>query len=88
MRVSEILSSLYIEGSADIEGGHKVRSPIDGAVIGSVKLASAKEGEAAIDRAHAAFLQWRGVPAPVRGELVRLLGVELRRHKESLWGGW
>ncbi|MHA6844644.1 aldehyde dehydrogenase family protein [Ralstonia syzygii] len=84
MRVSEILSSLYIEGSADIEGGHKVRSPIDGAVIGSVKLASAKEGEAAIDRAHAAFLQWRGVPAPVRGELVRLLGVELRRHKESL----
>ncbi|AXW64630.1 aldehyde dehydrogenase family protein (plasmid) [Ralstonia solanacearum] len=86
MRVSEILSSLYIEGSANIEGGHKVRSPIDGAVIGSVKLASAKAGEAAIDRAHAAFLQWRGVPAPVRGELVRLLGVELRRHKESL--GW
>lgn len=49
-----------------------------------MKLVSAKESEAAIERAHAAFLHWRGVPAPVRGELVRLLGVELRRHKEAL----
>ncbi|MHA6862809.1 L-piperidine-6-carboxylate dehydrogenase [Ralstonia pseudosolanacearum] len=84
MRVSELLSSLSIDGAASVEGGHQVRSPIDGTLIGSVKLVSAKESEAAIERAHAAFLQWRGVPAPVRGELVRLLGVELRRHKEAL----
>ena len=31
-----------------------------------------------------AFLAWRNVPAPVRGELVRLLGEQLRRHKEAL----
>ncbi|TYZ44641.1 aldehyde dehydrogenase family protein [Ralstonia solanacearum] len=84
MRVSELLSSLSIDGAASVEGGHQVRSPIDGTLIGSVKLVSAKESEAAIERAHAAFLHWRGVPAPVRGELVRLLGVELRRHKEAL----
>ncbi|CBJ41233.1 probable Aldehyde dehydrogenase family 7 member A1, similar to eukaryote aldehyde dehydrogenase (plasmid) [Ralstonia solanacearum CMR15] len=84
MRVSELLSSLSIDGAASVEGGHQVRSPIDGTLIGSVKLVSAKESEAAIERAHAAFLQWRGVPAPVRGELVRLLGAELRRHKEAL----
>ncbi|MET2525786.1 aldehyde dehydrogenase family protein [Ralstonia pseudosolanacearum] len=84
MRVSELLSSLSIDGAASVEGGHQVRSPIDGTLIGSVKLVPAKESEAAIERAHAAFLHWRGVPAPVRGELVRLLGVELRRHKEAL----
>ncbi|WP_247709163.1 aldehyde dehydrogenase family protein [Ralstonia solanacearum] len=84
MRVSDILSSLSIEGSANVAGGHTVRSPIDGAIIGRVKPASAEQSEAAIERAHAAFLQWRGVPAPVRGELVRLLGVELRRHKAAL----
>ncbi|MGG1952916.1 L-piperidine-6-carboxylate dehydrogenase [Ralstonia solanacearum] len=84
MRVSDILSSLSIEGFANVAGGHTVRSPIDGAIIGRVKPASAEESEAAIERAHAAFLQWRGVPAPVRGELVRLLGVELRRHKAAL----
>ncbi|AGH87560.1 aldehyde dehydrogenase family protein [Ralstonia nicotianae] len=84
MRVSELLSSLSIDGAASAEGGHQVRSPIDGTLIGSVKLVSAKESEAAIERGHAAFLHWRGVPAPVRGELVRLLGVELRRHKEAL----
>ena len=60
------------------------RSPIDGNVIGSVAEASAKDVSAACDRAQAAFLAWRSVPAPRRGELVRLLGEELRAAKEPL----
>jgi aldehyde dehydrogenase (NAD+) len=42
------------------------------------------ETDGLIMRAHAAFLEWRRVPAPRRGELVRRLGEELRRHKEAL----
>ena len=42
------------------------------------------EAKAAIGRAHAAFLAWRKVPAPRRGELVRLFGEELRAAKDDL----
>src|SRR5262249_19773770 len=44
----------------------------------------ASDAQAAIDKAHAAFLEWRLVPAPKRGELVRLLGEELRANKQAL----
>ena len=60
------------------------RSPIDGGVIGSVAEADAGEVAAACERALTAFLKWRTVPAPRRGELVRLLGEELRSAKEPL----
>jgi aldehyde dehydrogenase (NAD+) len=59
-------------------------SPIDGQPIGAVRSASPEEVAAAIDRAHAAFLAWRVVPPPRRGELVRLLGEVLRQNKEPL----
>jgi aldehyde dehydrogenase (NAD+) len=59
-------------------------SPIDGACIGGVPAASAAEVGEAADRAHAAFLQWRTVPPPRRGELVRLFGEVLREEKEAL----
>ncbi len=60
------------------------RSPIDGQVIGSVAAASAHDVEAACAHANDAFLEWRLVPAPRRGELVRLIGEELRAAKEPL----
>jgi aldehyde dehydrogenase (NAD+) len=60
------------------------RSPIDGRVIGSVPLATPDEVEATIAAADAAFLEWRRVPAPQRGELVRRFGEALRRHKPDL----
>ncbi len=60
------------------------RSPIDGAVIGSVASQDAAAVATAIDRAHDAFLQWRSVPAPRRGELVRLFGEVLRAEKDAL----
>jgi aldehyde dehydrogenase (NAD+) len=59
-------------------------SPIDESVIARVRLATAEECDAAIGRAHAAFLQWRNVPAPVRGETIRRFGNALRRVKPEL----
>ncbi len=63
------------------EGDLVSRSPIDGSEIGRVV-----EGDpaAACAAAAAAFVEWRNVPAPRRGELVRLLGEELRAAKEPL----
>ncbi|NBC33307.1 MAG: aldehyde dehydrogenase family protein [Alphaproteobacteria bacterium] len=60
------------------------RSPIDGTILARLPPAAAAEADAAVDRAVAAFPVWRDVPPPRRGELVRLLGEELRTHKEAL----
>jgi aldehyde dehydrogenase (NAD+) len=59
-------------------------SPIDGALLGEVEAAGPADVAAAIGRAEAAFLAWRLVPPPRRGELVRLLGEVLREEKERL----
>jgi aldehyde dehydrogenase (NAD+) len=67
-----------------VQGDLDSRSPIDGRVIGSVPTASPAEVAAAVDRAHEAFLAWRTVPPPRRGELVRLFGEVLREEKEPL----
>ncbi|MFM8846225.1 MAG: aldehyde dehydrogenase family protein, partial [Gammaproteobacteria bacterium] len=61
-----------------------VRSPIDGSEIGRVPATALTEMPQIIARSKAAFESWRQVPAPRRGELVRLLGEELRRDKETL----
>ena len=65
-------------------GTLEVHSPITGEVIATVHEADVDEAEATVVRAHKAFLAWREVPAPKRGELVRLLGEELRAHKAAL----
>jgi aldehyde dehydrogenase (NAD+) len=84
MKLPEIFSALGLDDALFVAEGLPARSPIDGKELGFVKRASPAECAAAIDRAHAAFLRWRTVPPPVRGELVRLLGAQLRRHKEPL----
>ncbi len=61
-----------------------VRAPRDGACIARLKLATAADVQSAIAGSDAAFRQWRTVPAPVRGELVRLLGNVLRVHRTRL----
>ena len=66
------------------EGDLLVSSPIDGAVLGHVAMASEADVDAAMDRSVAAFRQWRAVPAPRRGELIRLFGEELRASKQAL----
>ena len=66
--------------------GHDITSisPINGAPLAMLRVDSAEQVTAKIERAHAAFLQWRKVPAPRRGELIRLFGDELRIHKAAL----
>ncbi len=74
-------------GRMDASTGHgdlACTSPIDGSTLGFVTQASPAELNDAIAAAHRAFLVWRSVPAPRRGELVRLLGEELRAHKDDL----
>jgi aldehyde dehydrogenase (NAD+) len=59
-------------------------SPVDGKLIGSVTSADKESYEAVIKKAEDAFLQWRLVPAPKRGEIVRQVGETLRKYKEPL----
>ena len=61
-----------------------VTSPATGEQIGAVKQASAEDYETVAAAAHQAFLKWRELPAPVRGEYVRRVGEALRAHKEPL----
>ena len=78
---AELFSRLGIEH----EGGDlEVRSPITGEPIAQIHSTTEAEAEAAIARSVECFHAWRDVPAPRRGELVRLLGEELRREKETL----
>lgn len=84
MTFTEILAALGLD-QADLQGGDlTVQSPTDGAVLGQVKTHSADEVEAIIVKSKEAFDQWKTVPAPKRGELVRVLGNKLREHKEAL----
>lgn len=62
----------------------KSTSPIDGNLIGSIKQASAKDYEKVVNTATKAFTEWRKIPAPKRGEVVRQIGDALRENKESL----
>jgi len=59
-------------------------SPIDGNLIGSIKQASAADYEKVVKTATKAFVEWRKIPAPKRGEVVRQIGEALRENKESL----
>ena len=71
--------------AALLDGGEiEARSPIDNRVMADVHAASPAEVGAAIARAQEAFLAWRLVPPPRRGELVRLLGEVLREEKQAL----
>jgi aldehyde dehydrogenase (NAD+) len=79
-----ILTKLGVSESAFASAGIAARSPISGETIGTLRETTAVEAEAAIGRAHTAFLAWRSVPAPRRGELVRLIGEELRASKDDL----
>ncbi len=86
MELNELWGALGLDAGALTQGDLDVHSPIDGAVIARVKTDSAAGLEAGIARADAAFVEWRRVPAPRRGELIRLFAEELRAHKEPLGG--
>jgi aldehyde dehydrogenase (NAD+) len=66
------------------QGARAARSPLTGETIAHVDDASPQHAAETIALAEAAFRQWRQVPPPRRGELVRLLGHELRVAKDAL----
>ena len=80
MQANEVLSHFGLKHAGD----HAIRSPIDGAEIGRVSYDDAKSADAKIAKSIEAFRAWRNVPAPRRGELVRLFGEELRANKTAL----
>ncbi|MEN8118153.1 MAG: aldehyde dehydrogenase family protein [Bacteroidota bacterium] len=59
-------------------------SPSDGKLIAGVQQCSAEDYDEVIQIAKEAFKEWRMVPAPKRGEIVRQIGLELRKYKEPL----
>ena len=81
---AQLLEKIGVPAKNFSSGTLKVFSPIDGREIGRVTPDTAKTLDAKISRARKAFLQWRSVPAPKRGELIRLFGETLREHKEDL----
>ena len=61
-----------------------VHSPTDGQLIAKVQQVTEDDYDAIVARAHAAFVEWRKLPAPKRGEVVRQLGNRLREKKSAL----
>ncbi len=79
-----LLERLGVPARLTTGGDRPTRTPITGEVIAEVHDSTPAAVEAAIERAHEAFLAWRRVPAPRRGELVRRLGEQLRAAKADL----
>ncbi|WP_225768218.1 aldehyde dehydrogenase family protein [Inquilinus sp. Marseille-Q2685] len=84
MELHDLIRSLGLDPDALTGGTLVVRSPVDGTEIARLREHSEADVDAAIERASNAFLNWRTVPGPRRGELVRLFGEELRAHKAEL----
>lgn len=74
-------------GQNDISGSRRSLdsySPVDGQLIGSVSITTREQYEQVIASAQEAFLMWRNMPAPKRGEIVRQYGEILRAYKDPL----
>ncbi|MBL1422477.1 MAG: aldehyde dehydrogenase family protein [Alphaproteobacteria bacterium] len=84
MEKNEIYAKLGLDAGLIAGGDLAVFTPIDGGKIADVKMDDAASIEAKIDASVVAFKQWRAVPAPRRGELVRILGNILRDKKDAL----
>jgi len=82
--VEALLTALGVPTTAYSNGNLTARTPLTGEVIAQLPTISVNDATKAIAQAHAAFLEWRNVPAPRRGELIRLLGEELRTQIEPL----
>ena len=84
MTLAAELEKILVQFGAVSAGDLVSRSPIDGSAIGSVQTATASDIDDACANANTAFHQWRSVPAPRRGEFVRLFGNALRTNKDAL----
>ena len=81
---AELLERLGVPAAQWAGGGRAVRSPVTGETIAQVHDTPPAVVDHAIGLAHDAYQAWRSTPAPRRGELVRLLGEELRAAKGDL----
>lgn len=94
MSIKTILKNLAVEpkqkgcsaGGQWMGSGSEIAavSPVDGSLLGNVKTATVEDYENLIERAEHAFLSFRKIPAPQRGELVRQFGNKLREKKSDL----
>ena len=84
MKTKKLLRALDLDPADFAKGDLTVHSPIDGALLARLKPDRPAKVVARVGRAAAAFAAWRLVPAPRRGELIRLLGEELRDAKDAL----
>src|ERR1700721_1311635 len=82
--VNALLVELGVEPVSYTGGTLVARTPITGETVAHVREADAAGATSTIEKAHAAFLEWRLIPSPKRGDLVRLLGEELRSNKRGL----
>lgn len=82
--IQELLNKLGVAAEAYQTGSLTVKTPIDGSVIGQVVVNDLKQADSCIQQALIAFKEWRKVPAPRRGELVRIFGQILREYKNEL----
>lgn len=74
------------QGWSSADHQHRLTSycPTDGRKLGEIATCSKEDYEQVMQRAEAAALAWRQVPAPKRGEIIRQMGQALREHKDSL----
>ena len=79
-----LLATFGVDTASLRDGTLPAHSPVTGEQLARVPAATPPEIAAGLKAAHAAFLAWRTVPAPRRGELVRLLGEELRANLDAL----
>jgi aldehyde dehydrogenase (NAD+) len=80
----ELLTGLGVLDASFSGGETAVRTPISGEVIAEIHWDDTEAAGNVISKARTAFEEWRLIPAPRRGEFVRLLGEELRTAKEAL----
>ena len=82
--INEAFSTGNVWGSSQNAATKDILSPVDGKRIATVKLADADNYHAVVEQAAKAFISWRTVPSPKRGEIVRQNGEALRAKKEDL----
>lgn len=78
------LGSMGVAPEIGSAGSMPVRSPISGEIIAQLVPHTTEQAKQAIESAARAATGWRDVPAPKRGELIRLFGEELRANKTAL----
>ncbi|HEY2697709.1 MAG TPA: aldehyde dehydrogenase family protein, partial [Pseudonocardiaceae bacterium] len=81
-QVHDVLAAMSVPDPFTPDGDLSCRTPITGAELGRIRAHRPDQVRELIGQAAGAFEQWRSVPPPVRGNLIREFGNLLREHKE------